>query len=172
MQLTRREIVKMGGAACLVAGSSALAGTALADETAGYLVGASDINFTQEADILIVGTGLSGLAAGMAPALAGKKIIYAEKKGSFGGDSALSCWFMFANGSQPQIEAGYTTTIDEAWEAAAESQTAGFDQYDWYPEWAKGKYYANTAFVDSAINDFGCSIQEPATDEELPRLGR
>lgn len=172
MELTRRDIVKMGGAACLVAGALG-AGTAVADEaaSAGFVVGSGDVNFTKEADILIIGTGISGLAAGMQPALAGKKIIFADKKGTFGGDSAASCWFMFANGTQLQMDAGYATTIDEAWEANAESQTAGFDQYDWFPEWAKGKYYANTSFVDCAINDFGCSFQEPATEEELPRLG-
>lgn len=171
MELTRRDLVKFGGAACLVAGAAA-SGAALADEAApaGTVVGSDAVNFTQEADILIIGTGLGGLAAGMEPALAGKKIIFAEKKGSFGGDSASSCWFMFASGSKPQLDAGLTTTIDQAWEAVAERQTAGYDQYDWYPEWAKGKYYANTAFVDCAIENFGCEFQEPATDEELPRL--
>ncbi len=171
MELTRRDIIKMGGTACLVAGALG-AGTAMADEaaSAGFVVGTADINFTQEADILIIGTGLSGLAAGMEPALAGKKIIFAEKKGSFGGDSATSCFFMFASGTKPQLDAGYATTIDQAWEGVAESQTAGWEQYEWFPEWAKGKYYANTKFIDTAISDFGVTIQEPSTEEELPRL--
>ena len=171
MQLTRRDLVKFGGASCLVASSAALAAPALADDAAAaQVVGTAAVNFTQEADVLIVGTGLSGLAAGMEPALAGKKVVFCEKKGSFGGDSASSCWFMFATGSKPQLDAGLATTIDQAWEAVAEKQTSGFDQYDWYPEWAKGKYYANVEFVDCAIENFGCSFQEPASDEELPRL--
>ena len=67
MQLTRRDLVKFGGAACLVAGASMGAGAALADEASagGYVVGSGDVNFTQEADILIIGTGIAGLAAGM-----------------------------------------------------------------------------------------------------------
>ncbi len=170
MELTRRDLVKFGGASCLVASSAALAAPALADDAAAHAVGADTVNFTQETDILIVGTGLAGLAAGMEPALAGKQVTFCEKKGSFGGDSASSCWFMFANGSKPQLDAGLTTTIDQAWEAVAEKQTAGFDQYDWYPEWAKNKYYANTKFVDCAIESFGCEFQQPASDEELPRL--
>ena len=173
MELTRRDLVKFGGGACLVASSAALAApvAAMADEgAAGHVVGSAEVAFSQEADILIIGTGIAGLAAGMEPALAGKKVIFAEKKGSFGGDSASSCWFMFASGSKPQLDAGLTTTIDQAWEAVAEKQTAGFDQYEWYPEWAKGKYYANTKFVDCAIENFGCQIQEPATADELPRL--
>ena len=67
---------------------------------------------------------------------------------------------MFANGTQLQLDAGIPTTIDEYWEGAKEKQTAGFDQYDWYPEWVKGKTYANTKFVDSAINDFGAKFQQ------------
>ena len=108
MQVTRRDLVKFGGAACLVAGATVGAGAAMADE-AGYLVGSSDIAFSEETDILIIGTGIAGLAAGMEPALAGKKIIFAEKKGSFGGDSATSCWFMFATGienSAPTVAGG------------------------------------------------------------------
>ena len=172
MQLTRRDLVKFGGAACLVAGASMGAGAALADEASagGYVVGSGDVNFTQEADILIIGTGIAGLAAGMEPALAGKSIIFAEKKGAFGGDSITSCWFMFASGTQVQLDAGIETTIDDAWAGAAESQSALYE-YEWWPEWAKGKYYANTGFFDCAVNNFGCSFQQPCTEEELPRLG-
>ena len=49
MELTRRDIIKMGGTACLVAGALG-AGTAMADEaaSAGFVVGTADINFTQE----------------------------------------------------------------------------------------------------------------------------
>ena len=138
MQVTRRDLVKFGGAACLVAGATVGAGAAMADE-AGYLVGSSDIAFSEETDILIIGTGVAGLAAGMEPALAGKKIIFAEKKGSFGGDSAMSCWFMFATGTKNQLEHGAQTTIEQAWEKAKEKQTATFD-FDWWPQYAEGKY--------------------------------
>ncbi|MBR2835929.1 MAG: FAD-binding protein [Coriobacteriales bacterium] len=167
MQLTRRDIVKMGGAACLVAGT---AGAAFADEAAaGYVVGAADINFTKETDVLIIGTGISGLAAGMEPILAGKKVTFAEKKATWGGDSAFSCWFMFATGAKFQLDYGYTTTIEESWEASKESNIKTFD-YDWWPAWIEGKTFANTEFVDVSEAEFGCKYQEPATEEELPRL--
>lgn len=171
MQLSRRDLVKFGGSACLVAGATMGAGLAVADEAApGYLVGAGDINFTKEADILIIGTGIAGLAAGMEPTLAGKKIIYAEKKGSFGGDSLTSCWFMFGTGTKNQLEHGAETTIDQAWEGAAERQ-CGLYEYEWWPEWAKGKYYANTKFFDCAVDNYGCTLLEPCTMEELPKFG-
>ena len=168
MQLTRRDLVKMGGAACLVAGSAT--GVALADEAAaGYLVGAADINFTKECDVLIIGAGLSGMAAAMEPVLAGKSVVIAEKKATFGGDSAFSCWFMFANGARVQLDNGYPTTTAEAWEASKENSIATFD-YDWWPAWVEGKTFANTEFVDVSEAEFGCSYQQPATEEELPRL--
>lgn len=169
MNLTRRNFLEFGGTACLAATVPAAAALADEDGALGYVVGSADINFTKEADILIIGTGISGLAAGMEPALAGKSIIFAEKKDSFGGDSLTSCWFMFAYGTKPQLEAGYETTIDDAWEMVAESQSAMFD-YPWWPEWAKGKYYANTEFMDCAIENFGCTFIEPCTPDELPRL--
>ena len=181
MTLSRRDFLKAGGATCLIAGAgAALAGCspsgdagdsgALAETGEVTLVGYQPVNFTEETDILISGSGYAGLAAAMAPALAGKKIKIVEKQDQTGGDSATSCCFMFAAGTELQQAAGNPMTVDEYWEAVKEKQTAGYDQYDWYPEWVKGKTYANTKFVDSAINDFGAKFQEPCTEAELPRL--
>ncbi|MBE6069876.1 MAG: FAD-binding protein, partial [Clostridium lundense] len=107
MSISRRDLVKFGGSACLVAGLAA--GTAMADEAAGYLVGAPDVNFTVETDALIIGTGMAGLAAAMEPALAGKKVILADKRGNWGGDSLSTCWFMFGTGTKNQLDNGATT---------------------------------------------------------------
>jgi len=177
MALSRRDFLKVGGSACIVAGAgAALAGCSPSGKKSSGtadgdgLVGYKEVDFTKETEILIIGTGYAGLAAAMAPALAGKNILFAEKKSTAGGDSAASCCFMFANGTQLQIDAGITTTIDQYWEASKDKLTAGFDQYSWYPDWVKGKTYANTKFVDSAINDFGAKFQKPPTAAELPRL--
>lgn len=179
MTLSRRDFLKVGGASCLVASTgAALAGCApgggdtdgLAETGEEMLVGYQPVSFAEEVDILIIGSGYAGLAAAMAPALAGKKILIAEKQARIGGDSATSCCFMFANGTELQKAAGNPLTIDEYWEASAEKLSAGWDQYDWFGDWVRGKTYANTRFVDSAINDFGAKFQEPCTEEELPRL--
>ena len=134
------------------------------------LVGYEPVNFREEVDVLIIGSGYAGLAAAMAPALAGKSIAIIENQGQIGGDSAPSCCFMFANGTELQQAAGNPVTIDEYWEASAERLSAGWDEYPWFGDWVKGKTYANTRFVDSAINDFGAKFQEPCTEAELPRL--
>lgn len=179
MTLSRRDFLKVGGASCLVASASvALTGCApgggdadsLAETGEEMLVGYQPVSFTEEVDILIIGSGYAGLAAAMAPALAGKKILIAEKQARIGGDSATSCCFMFANGTELQQAAGNPLTIDEYWEASAEKLSAGWEQYEWFGDWVRGKTYANTRFVDSAINDFGAKFQEPCTEEELPRL--
>ncbi|WP_165249549.1 FAD-dependent oxidoreductase [Adlercreutzia sp. ZJ141] len=184
MTLSRRDFLKVGGVTCIVAGAgTALAGcspksdgsekaTQTGEGSEAALVGYQPVNFTDETDILIIGTGYAGLAAAMAPALAGKKIIMTEKQVQIGGDSATSCCFMFASGTELQLNAGNPTTIDQYWEANAERLTAGHDQYEWFPEWVKGKTYANTKFVDVAINDFGAKFQEPCTEEELPRMSK
>lgn len=178
MALSRRDFLKVGSTACLIAGAgAAVAGcsstsgkTASSGDT---VVGTEAITWDEATEILIIGTGIAALAAGMQPALAGKKITYIDKQGTWGGDSALSCWFMFANGTKLQLDAGLTTTIDDYWEASKDKLTAapsdGFD-YDWYPDWVKGKTYANTEFVDVAMSDFGASFQAPPTADELPRL--
>ena len=123
MTISRRDFLKIGGASCIVAGAgAALAGCSpaggeaaapLAETGEAALVGYAPVNFTDEVDILIIGSGYAGLAAAMAPALAGKKIIIAEKQAQIGGDSATSCCFMFANGTELQQAAGNPMTIDE-----------------------------------------------------------
>ena len=156
MTISRRDFLKIGGASCIVAGAgAALAGCSPAGG---------------EAEAPLAETGEAALVAAMAPALAGKKIIIAEKQAQIGGDSATSCCFMFAAGTELQQAAGNPMTVDEYWETIKEKQTAGWEQYDWFAEWVKGKTYANTHFVDSAINDFGAKFQEPCTEAELPRL--
>lgn len=167
MSISRRDLVKFGGSACIVAGLTA--GTAMADEGV-YAVGTAEVNFTVETDALIIGTGIAGLAAAMQPALAGKKVILAEKKAMWGGDSLTSCWFMFGTGTKNQLENGAPTTIEQAWEGAAAKQQAQWD-FPFWPAYAEAKYFAMTEFYDCAQENFGCEWALPCTMDELPRLG-
>ncbi len=81
MTLSRRDFLKIGGASCIVAGTgAALAGCApaggadgpLAETGDAALVGYEPVNFREEVDVLIIGSGYAGLAAAMAPALAAR----------------------------------------------------------------------------------------------------
>ena len=80
MKISRRDFLKMGGSACLVMGAgAALAGCSPSSDggsqggeaaTEGeFVVGAADINWAKETEILIIGTGIAGLSAAMKPAL-------------------------------------------------------------------------------------------------------
>jgi fumarate reductase flavoprotein subunit len=171
MELSRRDLFKMGGAACLVAGASvALAGCGAgqANKTASteVVVGAKDINFTEETEVLILGTGITGLAAAMAPIKAGKKVMLVEKLPIYGGESKLSCGFMFFSGSDYQIANGIKGTVEEAWEASKERLTVSktFTE-SWYGDWIKKRHFGTTSFINTAINDYGATMQKPASPE-------
>lgn len=182
MKLSRREFMQMGGTACLVAGAGAAlvgcssekkedagaagAGDGAASTGAEILVGAGDINFTAETEILIIGTGIAGLAAGMSPAKAGKKVMYLEKVGAFGGESKMSCGFMFFSGTDFQKENGIEGTVEEAWEAGKERYTTSktFTE-DWYAEWIEKRFFATTDFLNMATGDFDAKMQKPASPE-------
>lgn len=105
----------------------------------------------------------------MQPALAGKKIIYADKMPLWGGDSAASCYFMFATGTKLQKEAGLDTTIEQKWETIKDKKNAA-TSFDWWPEWIKEETFCGTEWVDCVIDNFGAQFQRPSTEEELPAL--
>ena len=180
MGLSRRDFLKMGGSACLVMGAgAALAGCAPKGEEGAasaegeYVVGAADINFTKETEILIVGTGIAGLAAGMEPSMAGKKITFIDKQATYGGDSIASCWFGFSTGAKIQTENGYPMTAAEKWEASKEKtlDPKRALPFDWYAEWAERKNTASAAWMDCAADNFGATWMKPFSDEELPGMG-
>lgn len=177
MALSRRDFIKMGGAACLVtgagaslagcnAGSGGNSGGGGGGASAGFVVGASDVDFSVEAEVVILGTGIAGLAAGMPLVSAGKDVVFVEKLPIFGGESKLSCGFMFFNGSDFQIENGIEGTVEQGWEASKERLTTSqlFTE-SWYGEWIEKRYFAATDFINMAMNDFGATMQKPASPE-------
>ncbi len=90
--MNRRQFVRAlstAGAAAVVAAGSSIA---LADEGAAAAValGDSNVNFSQEVDVLIVGAGISGMLAALDPATAGLKTLIVEQNGFFGGDAIYS----------------------------------------------------------------------------------
>ncbi|MBR5259653.1 MAG: FAD-binding protein [Eggerthellaceae bacterium] len=88
METSRRDFLKLGGMAVIAAGAAGMVGCGSqsnADAEAaveGYVVGAGDISWVDEADVIIVGTGITGLSAAIAPIKAGKKVVVLEKRPS------------------------------------------------------------------------------------------
>lgn len=82
-QISRRELLKMS-----VAGAGALAlGAVNAQASA---IDAKDVKFDEEYDVVIIGSGFAGLAAGLSAAKKGNKVLIIEKMGRIGGNSVIN----------------------------------------------------------------------------------
>jgi fumarate reductase flavoprotein subunit len=91
--MERRDFFKLVGVTAAVgAASAALSGCGnKSTSTSGdALVGWSDIDFTYDVDVLVVGAGASGLMAAYGAANAGKNVLAIDKQLSYGGDAANS----------------------------------------------------------------------------------
>ncbi|EEB9537554.1 FAD-binding protein [Salmonella enterica] len=92
----------------------------------------TDINWDEEMDILVVGTGMAGFTAAIraAETTPGMKIVIADKMSRLGGSSLISGLNMAVVGSQWQKEAGIT---DDSWElllADIEKEARGYNHSD------------------------------------------
>ena len=82
-QISRRDLLKLS-----MAGAGALAlGAANAQASA---VDAKDVKFDEEWDVIIIGSGFAGLAAGLKAAQKGSKVLILEKMGRIGGNSVIN----------------------------------------------------------------------------------
>ena len=82
-QISRRDLLKLS-----MAGAGALAlGTVNAQASA---VDAKDVKFDEEWDVIIIGSGFAGLAAGLKAAQKGNKVLILEKMGRIGGNSVIN----------------------------------------------------------------------------------
>lgn len=100
--LNRRNFLKgaLASGAVLMAGG-ALAGCASEGGNSGdTVVGFAPVEFAEETDVLIVGTGIAGLSAAMDPVEAGYKVMLADKRDTYGGESFMACGVMNVSGSE------------------------------------------------------------------------
>ena len=82
-QMSRRDLLKLG-----MAGAGALAlGAVNAQASA---LNAKDVKFDEEWDVIIIGSGFAGLAAGLKAAQKGSKVLILEKMGRIGGNSVIN----------------------------------------------------------------------------------
>lgn len=98
--MNRREFIKKTAATGLVlAGTATLAGCGLGS-------GGESIKWSEEADIVIIGSGFAGLAAALEATEAGAKVKIIEKMPTPGGNSIINGGDMAAAGSKMQAEMG------------------------------------------------------------------
>ncbi|MCD8213629.1 MAG: FAD-binding protein, partial [Campylobacter sp.] len=82
-QMSRRDMLKMS-----MVGAGALALTAVNSNASAK--DAKDVKFDEEWDVIIVGSGFAGLAAGLKSAQKGNKVLILEKMGRIGGNSVIN----------------------------------------------------------------------------------
>jgi len=80
--VSRRDFVKLS-----MVGAGALA---LGGVNAQAAVNSKDVKFDEEWDVVIVGSGFAGLAAGITAAEKGNKVLILEKMGRVGGNSVIN----------------------------------------------------------------------------------
>jgi fumarate reductase flavoprotein subunit len=107
-----------------------------------------------EADLVVVGGGMSGLTAATAAAEKGAFVIVLEKSGTTGGAANMGMGF-FAVGSERQKDAMYDYTVDEA-----------FEDFMTYTHWRPDARLVRRIFEQSAgtvkwIEDMGVEFLGP-----------
>ena len=81
-KISRRDALKMSLAG---AGALVLSGTSV-----NAAINEKEVKFDEEVDVIVVGSGFAGLAAAIAAAKRGKKVLVLEKMGRIGGNSVIN----------------------------------------------------------------------------------
>ena len=74
------------------------------------------VSFSEETDVLILGTGIAGMSAAMDPVEAGHKVMLVDKLDRVGGESFIACGVMNVVGSKMQKDAGIEGDPEQMWE--------------------------------------------------------
>lgn len=158
--MDRRHFFRaLGTAGAAAAIATAGVNVAFGDEaaTSARALGDSDVNFSQEVDVLIVGAGISGMMAALDPATAGLKTLIVEQNGFFGGDAIYSAACMMCNTArltQEERPEKYSTIeqLRERFAPYYENDEAGLDKLMQLQEWG-GK------FMDKLHYEWGYNFQ-------------
>lgn len=169
--MDRRNFFKLAGASGItLAAGAALAGCAApaggssapasgsASET---VVGTAPVNFTEETDVLIIGTGIAGMSAAMDPVEAGFKVMLVDKLERIGGESFISCGVMNVSGSKMQKDAGIAGDPEEKWQKYAPVLEKAGETDDM--DYKHAVYIYQTEWADRISQDYGAVFQ-PITD--------
>ncbi|WP_080801723.1 FAD-dependent oxidoreductase [Arabiibacter massiliensis] len=124
------------------------------------VMGQPAVSFSSDVDVLVVGSGIAGLSAAMAPLEAKRSVMVADKLDLLGGESFTSNGVMRVAGSGVQRAAGIKADAASEWGARKkELEAAGVTDLDF----AKRLFEAAPAWVDHLVDEYGAQFADPAT---------
>ncbi|MEG2532817.1 MAG: FAD-dependent oxidoreductase [Gordonibacter sp.] len=167
--MERRAFFKLIGiSAAVAAGGTAYACSsghgmlslvpAAEDSSAYRIANDPQVSFSSEVDVLIVGSGIAGLSAAMAPAEAGHSVMVVDKLDLLGGESFSSNGIMRVSGSAFQKAAGIDTTAIEAWDARKQELA---DEGVPDIEFAKRLFVTAPDWIDHLVDTYQVELADP-----------
>ncbi len=165
--MNRRNFLKAAIASgAVIAAGGALAGcasnnTASSGTGTENVVGTAPVSFSDETDVLILGTGIAGMSAAMDPVEAGHKVMLVDKLERVGGESFIACGVMNVAGSKMQKDAGIPGDPEEKWQKFLPilEKKGETDDMDYKHD----VYLCQTEWADRVAADYGAVFQ-PITD--------
>lgn len=150
-------VIAAGGAlASCASNNTASSGTGTEN-----VVGTAPVSFSDETDVLILGTGIAGMSAAMDPVEAGLKVMLVDKLERVGGESFIACGVMNVAGSKMQKDAGIPGDPEEKWQKFLPilEKKGETDDMDYKHD----VYLCQTEWADRVAADYGAVFQ-PITD--------
>ncbi len=175
MELTRRNFLRMAGIGGVVmASGTALAGCSNSSTTASAdslrIAGMEDVNFTEETELLIIGSGIAGFSAATCALQQGITPLIVEKQQSYGGESVLACGSMMVLGIDYQVDNGAITSFDDIWALFGE----GLTKSSAMPDYVANEYKYDVELFNICTNKYGAQwapINQNMTTQLFPGKG-
>lgn len=160
--MKRRDFFKVAGAAGAIVATGALAGCSPgngggASQEGDGVVGYEPVNFSEETDVLVLGTGIAGMSAAMDPVEAGYDVVLADKLDRVGGESFISCGVMNVTGSQMQLDAGIEGDPEANWEMYQPFYEEMGTVQDM--DYKKDVFLTGTEWANRVMADYGSEFQ-------------
>lgn len=149
----RREFLKLAamstaGAAVTLSAAGCSSGASAGE---GKLANGGAVEFTKEADVVIVGSGISGLFAAYATAKAGLKTLIIEKSATYGGDSMLAAGVMPVHATAAMKQQGIADGTPDEW---LEKYKDYFDKQA-LPEFQRGLFWGSLNSINILTEELG-----------------
>ena len=151
-------VIAAGGA---LAGCSPNGGSTGGSGEAEQVVGTAPVSFSEETDVLILGTGIAGMSAAMDPVEAGHKVMLVDKLDRVGGESFIACGVMNVVGSKMQKDAGIEGDPAQMWEKFLPVLEKKGETDDM--DYKHNVYVYQTEWANRVAADYG-SVFQPITD--------